>query len=78
MLNLVALLKLATQRTSQGLEGNLVIRRKGGGEVGSIYSSFFTYKYQVRNWKLINKWIQQNYITTNTNLLIGMSLLNLG
>jgi hypothetical protein len=27
--------------------------------VGSIYSSLFSYKYQVRNWKFINKWIPQ-------------------
>jgi hypothetical protein len=57
MLKLVALHTLAAQRTSQGLERNLALRRKGGGEVGSIYSSLFKYKYQVRNWKFINKWI---------------------
>jgi hypothetical protein len=78
MLKLVALHTLAAQKTSQGLEGNPALKRKGGGEVGLICSSLFTYKYQVRNWKFINKWIPQNSITTNANLLIGTSLLDLG
>jgi hypothetical protein len=78
MLKLVALHTLAAQRTSQGLEGNLAIKKKGGGEVGSICSSLFTYKYQVRNWKFINKWISQNYITSNTNLLARLFLILAG
>jgi hypothetical protein len=60
------------------LERYPTLRRKGGGEVGSICSSLFTYKYQVRNWKFIYKWIPQNSITTKVDLLIGMSFLDLG
>jgi hypothetical protein len=78
MLQLVALHTLAAEKTSQGLERNPALGTKDGAEVGSIYSSLFTYKYQVRNWKFINKWILQNSITTNANLLIGTSLLDLG
>jgi hypothetical protein len=78
MLQLVALLILTAENTFQGLEGNPALGRKGGAEVGSICSSLFTYKYQVRNWKFINKWIPQNSITTNANLLTGTSLLDLG
>jgi hypothetical protein len=78
MLQLVALHTLVAEKTSEGLERNPVLRRKGGVEVGSICSSFFTYKYQARNWKFINKWIPQNSITTKANLLTSMSLLDLG
>jgi hypothetical protein len=78
MLKLVALHTLATQSTSQGLERNPALKRKGGREVGSICSSLFIYKYQVRIWKFINKWIPQNSITSNANLLISTSLLDLG
>jgi hypothetical protein len=74
----VALHTQAVEKTSQGLERNPALRRKGGAEVGSICSSLFTYKYQVRNWKFINKWIPQNSITTKANLLTGTSLLDLG
>jgi hypothetical protein len=59
MLQLVALHTRAVEKTSLGLERNPTLRRKGGAEVGSIYSSLFSYKYQVRNWKFINKWIPQ-------------------
>jgi hypothetical protein len=78
MLQLVAQYILAAEKTPQGLERNPALGRKGSVEVGSICSSLFTYKYQVRNWKFINKWILQNSITTNANLLIGTSLLDLG
>ena len=77
MLQLVVLHTWATEKTSQGLERNPVLRIKGGGEVGSICSSLFTYKYQVRNWKFINKWVLQNFKTTKANLLTSTSLLNL-
>jgi hypothetical protein len=79
MLQLVALYTLATQTTSEGLERNPALSRKGGGEVGSIFSSLFTYnKYQVRSWKFIHKWIPQNSITTKVDLLTGTSFLDLG
>jgi hypothetical protein len=79
MLQLVALHTLVAQTTSEGLERNPALRRKGGGEVGSICSSLFTYnKYHVRNWEFINKWNPQNSITTNANLLTGTSFLDLG
>jgi hypothetical protein len=78
MLKLMALHTLVAQRTSQDLEENPALRRKGGVEVGLVCSSLFTYKYQVRNWKFINKWIPQNSITRNANLQTGTSLLDLG
>jgi hypothetical protein len=55
MLQLVAQYILAAEKTPQGLERNPALGRKGSVEVGSICSSLFTYKYQVRNWKFINK-----------------------
>jgi hypothetical protein len=69
---------LAAKKTFQGLEGNSTLGRKGGTEVGSICLSLFTYKYQVRNWNFINKWILQKSITTKANLLTGTSFLDLG
>jgi hypothetical protein len=79
MLQLVALHTLAARRTSEGLERNLALSRKGGGEVGSICSSLYTYnKYQIRNWKFIHKWITQNSITTKVDLLTDTSFLDLG
>jgi hypothetical protein len=79
MLKLMALHTLVAQTTSEGLERNPELRIKDDGEVGSIYSSFFTYnKYPVRNWQFINKWNPQNSITTNANLLTGTSFLDLG
>jgi hypothetical protein len=77
MLQLVALHTLAAQRTSEGLERNPALSRKGGGEVGSIYSSLFTYnKYQVKDWKFIHKWMPQNSITTRVDLLTDTSFLD--
>jgi hypothetical protein len=69
---------LAVHTTAEGLERNPVLRRKGSGKVGSICSSLFTFKYQVRNWKNIHKWISKNSITTKADLLIGTSFLDLG
>jgi hypothetical protein len=66
MLQLVALYIQAVEKTSQGLERNPALKRKGCAEVDSICLSPFIYKYQVRNWKFINKWIPQNSIPETT------------
>jgi hypothetical protein len=75
MLQLVALFILTAENTFQGLEGNPALGRKGGAEVGSICSSLFTYKYQVRNWKFINKWIpslpMQTYLLARLFLILA-------
>ena len=77
MLQLVVLHTLVAWRTLEGLERNLALNRKGGGEVGSICLSLFTYnKYQVKDWKFIHKWMLQNSITTRVDILIGMSFLD--
>jgi hypothetical protein len=52
---LVAMHTLAAQTVLQGLERNSALSRKDSEVVDSICHNFFTYTYQGRNWKFMDK-----------------------